>query len=63
MIQPILRKCSLTHCNFILEQQAKSHIKVEVFSKNIEVAEVETVASGCRQSGQGPGEKKIDQKF
>ena len=29
----------------------------------IEVAEVEIVASEGRRSGQGPGEKKFDQKF
>ena len=29
----------------------------------IEIAEVEIAASGGRRSGQGPGEKKFDQKF
>ena len=32
LIQPILRKRSLTPPNFILEQQTGSHMKAEVFS-------------------------------
>ena len=38
---------------FILNHQTVSHLKVD---------EVEIAASGGCQSGQGPGEKKFDQK-
>ena len=62
-VLPGLRKRSITPLNAFLEQQTGSHMKAEVFSYPIEVAEVEIAASEGRRSGQGPGEKKFDQKF
>ena len=55
------------HSPFSL-QTSKQYLiwKLTYFTKiwyPIEVAEVEIAASGGRRSGQGPGEKKFDQKF
>ena len=57
-IQSILKKCSVTPPNFILEQQTVSHMKAEIWYP-IEVAEVEIRASGGRRICLCPSKKKI----
>ena len=55
---------NITPPNFILEQQAVSNMKTDIFIQNsIEVAEVKIAVSGGHRSGQGPDEKKLIKNY